>query len=58
MRNEFDANDHYDFDTAVKGFVEDEVESLIDNLVEEAVEARLADLLEEKLANAKITINF
>lgn len=53
-----DISDHYDFDTAVKSFVEDEVESIIDGLVEEAVEARLADLLEEKLANAKITINF
>ena len=53
-----DISDHYDFDTAVKSFVEDEVESIIDGLVEEAVESRLADLLEEKLANAKITINF
>lgn len=58
MRNHFDPNDHVDFEALVKDRVEDELESIIDNLVEEAVEARLADLLEEKLANAKITINF
>ncbi len=58
MRNSFDANDHYDFDAEVRSRVEDELESIIDGLVEEAVEARLAELLEEKLANANITINF
>ena len=58
MRNSFDPNDHVDFEELVKDRVEDELESIIDGLVEEAVEARLADLLEEKLANANITINF
>jgi hypothetical protein len=58
MRNSFDATDHYDFESEIKSRVEDELESIIDGLVEEAVEARLADLLEEKLANANITINF
>ena len=58
MRNSFDPNDHYDFDSEVKSRVEDELESIIDGLVEEAVEARLADLLEEKLQNARITVNF
>lgn len=58
MRNSFDPSDHFDIEEAVKDRVVDEVESIIDGLVEEAVEARLADLLEEKLANANITINF
>lgn len=58
MRNSFDATDYFDFEEEVKSRVEDEIESIIDGLVEEAVEARLADLLEEKLANANITINF
>jgi DNA primase len=58
FRNQFDPSDHFDIEEAVKDRVVDEVESIIDSLVEEAVEARLADLLEEKLANANITINF
>jgi DNA primase len=58
FRNQFDPSDHFDIEEAVKDRVVDEVESIIDGLVEEAVEARLADLLEEKLANANITINF
>jgi hypothetical protein len=49
-----DINDHCDIDDMVRDAVEDR----IDELVSEAVEDRLADLLEEKLANAKVTINF
>jgi DNA primase len=58
FRNQFDPSDHFDIEEAVKDRVVDEVESIIDGLVEEAVEARLADLLEEKLQNANISISF
>lgn len=58
FRNSFDPSDHFDFEHEVKVRVEDELESIIDGLVEEAVESRLSDLLEEKLRNANITINF
>ena len=58
MRNELDINDHVDFNDLVNDRVDDLIDDIVSEKVEEAVEARLADLLEEKLANARITINF
>lgn len=58
MRNELDINDHVDFHDLVNDRVDDLIDDIVSEKVEEAVEARLADLLEEKLANARITINF
>ena len=53
MRN-FDPNDYVDFDDLVCGAVADN----IDDAVNSALDDRLETLLEEKLANANITINF
>lgn len=58
MRNEFDANDHVDFRDIVADRVDDLIDDIVSEKVEEAVEARLSEILEEKLANANITINF
>jgi hypothetical protein len=58
MRHQFDVTDHVDFSDLVNDRVDDVIEDIVSEKVEEAVEARLADLLEEKLANANITINF
>jgi len=46
----FDPNDHVDFNDLVNDAVAD--------MIDDVVEARLSDLLEEKLKNANITINF
>lgn len=54
MRNEFDPDDHVDF----RELVADRVDAIIDGLLEDAIETHLADILEEKLKNANITINF
>jgi DNA primase len=53
MRN-FDPNDYIDFDDLVSSAVSDH----IDDAVNSALDDRLETLLEEKLANARITINF
>jgi hypothetical protein len=58
MRNELDINDHVDFNDLVNDRVDDLIDDIVSEKVEEAVEARLAELLEEKLANARITVNF
>jgi hypothetical protein len=57
MRN-FDPNDHVDFNDLVNDRVDDLIDDIVSEKVEEAVEARLADLLEEKLQNANISISF
>lgn len=54
MRNEFDPDDHVDF----RELVADRVDAIIDGLLEDAIETHLTDILEEKIKNANITINF
>jgi hypothetical protein len=49
-----DINDHCDIDDMVRDAVEDRIEEI----VADAVEERLTEILEEKLANARITVNF
>ena len=58
FRNEFDPSDHVDFNDLVNDRVDDLIDDIVSEKVEEAVEARLADLLEEKLQNANISISF